>query len=143
MVGRRAILAVLTIIFVSGCGTTRLEEPRGPTVLTYEPTGALPGGLLEGPLVVDGGCVALDSGRGGRFVLILPTSMTVRVSGGLVEISDPGTGVVAATGQRVRAGGGAYGPDEAAFLEEQMGREIPQACRTGRYWLVGELVEAR
>jgi hypothetical protein len=102
-------------------------------VPTYGPMNGYPTGLIQGTLVVDRGCLWIDSGRE-RSLVLWPdgTFVTQRDGGYVVRVGGRETPV----GVPVAIGGGQYGQDNYASVVDLIGEEVPASCReAGLYWL--------
>lgn len=109
-----------------------------------------PGGLPAsaaggGELVIDeNGCPRMrNAGDGPDYLLVWPANFEMSAEGGEVKLLGGEGKVMARVGDEIRIGGAGISASEASFeSEEEMGRHfgVPEACRRGAYWVVGEWV---
>lgn len=98
--------------------------------------------LLEGQLVLEGGCLrALTSDYKASGFLILWSSTATARSGedGTIEVHDSSENIIGRVGEPIRLGGGAMEDDNSmAFWEEQIDGLPIEGC-PGPYWVAGAL----
>lgn len=100
---------------------------------TYGPMNAYPTAEIQGTLVVDGGCLWIDSGQERSLVLWPEGTFVTEQDGGRV-VREGGRTVP--IGIPVQSGGGQYGEDNYEFVVDLIGEEIPAPCQAaGLYWL--------
>ncbi|HEY2916779.1 MAG TPA: hypothetical protein VGI98_06150 [Candidatus Limnocylindrales bacterium] len=108
------------------------------TIRTSLPThidwnGAGPAALQDGQLVLAGDCLNLVDPPTGATWLVIWQPGTVRSGPNVLDES--GT-VIATVGDAVGLGGGEY---DGTTVQSELASAIPAPCRTGRYWLVGDV----
>ena len=128
-----------------GCAGPVWIVGNGPKVLdAYFPSEAGVGGFssmtdaLEGKLVLDNGCLRLQTDANKRFLLIWPTGHYHRDANSL-QVYDLWENVLARVGEKIRVIGG-----EAPSLQSPPGdirkpmvvQPLPKECSAGPYWNV-------
>ncbi len=91
---------------------------------------------LTGELSVSDGCVVVISAEGRVVYLVLwPAASRPEVGASLaLEVRDvPGSTGVLTEGTTVTLGGGEV--KDEGFVEDLIGAQLPEGCRTGSYWI--------
>jgi hypothetical protein len=110
---------------------------HGLFVPKYQAMDQQPTAIMTGVLVVDDGCIWIESPESGRWLALWPTTISVS-TGDPVRVNR--YGVEVSEGEPITIGGGAYEePQHVAFVEDLIGQSIPTECLE-KYWLVTELL---
>lgn len=117
-------------------------EFRGPPDATtaiffpvLRPASAIPAALLQGRVVLRGGCLWIQPAEGRELYLALwpPGSRLDPATGVITTLDASGAQVTIAVGDRLRAGGGET--KDVNFVVDLTGQKPPPACQTGEgYW---------
>jgi hypothetical protein len=110
---------------------------------TQQPTGDVMEALLIGGLVLENGCLRINTDEGGvSYLAVWPNGFTAqRTEDGTIEVLDPPGQIVAASGQRVRVSGGEFASEDMAAFDQMYPGARSEAC-PGPYWIVGSEVSA-
>lgn len=93
---------------------------------------------LAGELLLENGCLRVQEHDTISTLLIWDSRFSLVEEDGVVKITKSGTGeVLASVGDFVDLGGGYMDDPTALGLKEP----LPENCRPGPYWLVGETIE--
>jgi len=131
----RALILGSILLFLQACnGTDGSELLTTPHFPQQGERDYVMEALLEGELVLEGGCLRVKSEYGEDHLLIWPPGVRLTVDGRDVVISN-GSGVSLAVGEESRVGGG-----EASLAHAQtfVTEPLPSDC-PGPYWVVGEI----
>lgn len=91
--------------------------------------------LLPGTLVVDAGCLRVQTENGDSYLVIWQPDYFLNDNDGQVEVLDRDGEVVATVGEPIQMGGG----EASQFDETQLNEPVPDGC-SGPYWFMGQLV---
>jgi hypothetical protein len=124
---------IAAVLVLASCGVIPPDNVGLPTRNDLD---GYPAALLEATLVRDGAClVAQGPDPRDRWLPIWPPGFSL--AGDVVL---DGGAEVARVGDVVKLGGGEYHEPEYDVLRTLMPADVPDACRGGAYWLVGEVV---
>lgn len=126
------IAGAWSALVVAGCSTPA-PVPSGYRFPTHSTGGGGAAALLEGDLVVAGGCLYVQPDRGPRYLVVWPDTLRLALEGDTPVVME-GTEEVVRDGGRVRLGGGEAGPNLAATTAG--------GCDTANLWSVSEVVPA-
>lgn len=133
MMWARCLAVFPLLIVLAGCNLIGAgsASPTFPQHSGFNGTG--PASLVQGKLVLEAGCLMLESPGPGfeRTLLIWPSSYVPLQDGAGVR----GDGVELLLGDEVLLGGGEY-TDEAWVKERLIGPPVKSDCLTGRYALI-------
>lgn len=150
---RIAALIALAAVMACRCGPspdmTGTEGSSSPPTVGSSEIGSVPlpihhltsspEGLLLGNLREEGDCL-FGAGRDPRDralrLIIWPPGTVAKVVNEVVTVTLP-SGTLR-VGDDFDAGGGEY--TDRRFVERAIGRPIPEACATQRFWLITELI---
>ena len=98
-------------------------------------------GDLFGKLIVVDNCLRVNTHEGNTsYVVVWPSSVTMRVANDMIQILNSSGQVVAQVGNDVYLDGGGISASQATALSQQPDLPIDTMC-SRPYWLVGNIVE--
>lgn len=118
--------------------SSRPEDVYFPQhVLT--PQAGMPAGDLSAELRLVSGCLLLQA-EGTTYLALWPEAYSLDHSGP-ITIKDRSGASVASIGRTIHVGGGAYGDEQRAFVENDLLQEaVDRRCIADGYWLVSEVL---
>ena len=111
--------------------------------LIKQQPGSLPAGITDGGRLImdDKGCLRIkDKGdEGPGYLLVWPPHYSLSAEGGEIRILDGKGRVKARVGDEIKVSGAGLESDKQLNQE----RDVPEECRRGVHWIVGERVSIR
>ncbi|HEX2095338.1 MAG TPA: hypothetical protein VHG28_23280 [Longimicrobiaceae bacterium] len=97
-----------------------------------------PSALLEGTLLLDGGCLRVRASEGGTsYLVVWPPQAELNASSGTVRVLDSHSRVAAQAGGPIRLGGGEV--DSSVPVLRALRTPLPTGC-PGPLWLASSIV---
>ena len=159
------LVAIAVIVSVTACSNVSSSVPDSdatPTVSPDSPPSHVPEsappiffpqqapivdehstmtGDLFGKLIVVDNCLRVNTHEGNTsYVVVWPSSVTMRVANDMIQILNSSGQVVAQVGNDVYLDGGGISASQATALSQQPDLPIDTMC-SRPYWLVGNIVE--